>query len=116
MRKRKQGRKFSRMASPRKAFLNSLVRALIIKGRIQTTEARAKETRRFAEKLITKTRTGSMMARRQAALHLDARAVKKLLDEIAPRYKERRGGYTRVIKLGVRGSDGARMALLELVQ
>lgn len=116
MRKRKQGRKFSRMAAPRRALLSSLVRSLIIRGRIQTTEARAKETRRFAEKLITKTKTGSMAARRHAALHLDARAVKKLLDEIAPRYKGRQGGYTRVIKLGVRGSDGARMAILELVQ
>ncbi|MBI2452830.1 MAG: 50S ribosomal protein L17 [Parcubacteria group bacterium] len=116
MRKRKQGRKFSRTAAPRRALLDSLIRALIIKGRIQTTEARAKETQRFAEKLITKTRTGSMAARRYAALHLDARATKKLLDEIAPRYKERKGGYTRVIKLGVRGSDGARMGLLEFVQ
>ncbi|MDO8655345.1 MAG: 50S ribosomal protein L17 [bacterium] len=116
MRKRKQGRKFSRMAAPRQALLNSLVRSLIIRGRIRTTEARAKETSRFAEKLITKTRTGTMAARRHAALHLDARTVKKLLDEIAPRYRERQGGYTRVIKLGVRGSDGAHMALLELVQ
>ena len=116
MRKRKQGRKFSRTASPRRALLSSLIRALIMKGRIQTTEARAKETRRFAEKLITKTRTGSMAARRYAALRLDARAVKKLVDDIAPQYKERKGGYTRIIKLGVRGSDGARMALLEFVK
>ena len=116
MRKRKQGRKFSRTAAPRRALLDSLIRALIIKGRIQTTEARAKETQRFAEKLITKTRTGSMAARRHAALHLDARAVKKLLEEIAPRYKERKGGYTRVIKLGIRESDAARMAILEFVQ
>ena len=60
--------------------------------------------------------SGSMAARRHAALHLDARATKKLLDEIAPRYKERKGGYTRVIKLGIRESDAARMAILEFVQ
>lgn len=116
MRKRKQGRKFSRMAAPRRALLDSLIRSLIIKGRIQTTEARAKETQRLTEKLITKTRTGSMAARRYAALHLDARATKKLLDEVAPRYKHRNGGYTRVIKLGIRESDSARTAILEFVQ
>ena len=115
MRKRKKGRKFSRTSAIRKAFLYSIVRALILKGRIRTTEARAKEAAQFAEKLVTKTRMGSMTGRRQAAQYLDASAAKKLMEEVAPRYKERKGGYTRVTKLGARKTDGARMAILEFV-
>ncbi len=115
MRKRKKGKKFSREASPRSALLNSLVRSFIIKGKIKTTEARCKEAARLAEKLITKTRSGSLAARRMAFQYLDDRGVKKLMEEVAPKYKERQGGYTRVIKLGRRNSDGAKMAIAEFV-
>lgn len=103
-------------ADPRRALLHSLVRALIDKEKIETTEAKAKEMRSFAEKLITKAKRGSLADRRDIAKALGNDLVQKLIDKIAPAFKDRKGGYTRVIKLGPRESDSARLAIIELVK
>ena len=116
MRKRKKGRKFNRESSQRKALMISLASSLILKEKIKTTQAKAKEVSGFSEKQITKARTGSLHSRRLSAALFTPRVVKKLFDEIAPRYKERKGGYTRVIKLGPRKINGAKMAIIELVK
>jgi len=116
MRKLKKGRKLSRKRKQRKALLRSLARALFLKEKIKTTEAKAKEVRPFAEKLITKAKKGDLSSRRILLRYFSKDLVKKLVDEIGPRYKERKGGYTRIIKLGPRQSDGARMAIIELVK
>lgn len=111
----KQGRKFSRKSGPRKALLKSLISALMLKEKIQTTEAKAKETQRLAEKFITRAKKGDLSSRRHLARYLSPKLVKKIVEEIAPKYKERKGGYTRIIKLGSRKTDGAKMAIIELV-
>jgi len=115
MNKRKQGRKFGREAGPRKAFLSAIARALVQHERIKTTEARAKEISPVVEKLITKAKRGDLAARRELLRHGDNIMAKKILEEIAPRYKDRSGGYTRIVKIGARKSDGARMAFIEFV-
>lgn len=115
MRKLKQGRKLSRKRNQRKALLKSLARALFLNGKIKTTEAKAKELQSFAEKSITKAKKGDLASTRSLAKYFSKSLVKKLVDEIGPKYKERKGGYTRVIKLGPRKSDGAKMAIIELV-
>ncbi|MBZ9569379.1 50S ribosomal protein L17 [Patescibacteria group bacterium] len=116
MRKRKRGRKLSRKRNQRQAVLKSLASALISNERIRTTEAKVKELRPFVEKFITRTKKRDLASRRLLAKFFSRRVVKKLIDEIGPRYKERSGGYTRIIKLGPRKSDGARMAIIELVK
>jgi len=116
MKKRKKGRKLHREKDQRKALLISLAASLILKEKIKTTEAKAKEIAGFVEKQITGTKTGSLHSRRLLAGLFIPRVVKKLFDEIAPRYKERKGGYTRIIKLGPRKSNGARMAIIELIK
>lgn len=116
MRKLKQGRKFSRKRGQRKALLKSLARALFLNKKIKTTEAKAKEVSRFVEKCITRARKGDLASRRILLKHFSKDLVKKLVDEIGSEYKERKGGYTRVIKLGPRESDGAKMAIIELVK
>jgi len=116
MKKRKKGRKFSRKRDQRKAFLKSLARALFLKEKIKTTEARAKEISGFAEKFISKAKKGGPLARRFLDKFFSKNLTKKLIEEIAPRYKERKGGYTRVVKLGQRKSDGAKMAIIELIK
>lgn len=109
-------RKFSRKAGPRRALLRNLVTSLIIAGRIETTEAKAKEARRIAEKLITLAKKGDLHARRQAlSFMLDESAVTKLFERIGPRFEGRDGGYTRIIKKGFRQGDGTLMVYLELV-
>lgn len=115
MRKFKKGRKLSRERSQRKALLKSLARALYFKGKIKTTEAKAKEVSSFAEKCITRSKKGDLASRRILARYFSKDLVKKLVEEIGIKYKERKGGYTRIIKLGPRKSDGARMAIIELV-
>ncbi len=116
MRHRKAGRKLGRNTAHRKALLRNMVTALFEQGRIQTTDAKAKEVRRVAEKLITKARRGTLHARRQALAYVRGRdAVARLFEEIAPRYRERPGGYTRIIKLGRRRGDNAPLSILELV-
>jgi len=115
MRKQKKGRKFSRPASQRKAMLNNLASQLFLKKRIKTTEAKAKELKSFSEKLLTKAKKGDLASRRYLARFLRKEAVKKLVEEIAPKYRGRQGGYTRIIKLRPRPSDGAKIAIIELV-
>ncbi|HAY76662.1 MAG TPA: 50S ribosomal protein L17 [Gemmatimonadetes bacterium] len=116
MRHRKKGRQLSRTRSHRKATLRNLATSLFRHERIETTTAKAKELRPFAERLITLARRGDVHARRLAATKIQDREVLgKLFDEIAPRYIERPGGYTRVLKLGNRKGDAAEMSLIELV-
>jgi len=109
-------RKLGRESAHRNLMLRNLVTSLIKSGRIETTEARAKETRRLAEKMITLGKRGDLHARRQAlAFMTDETVVKNLFDEIAPKYQEKNGGYTRIMKLGPRKGDAAEMVILELV-
>ena len=116
MKKLKRGRKFNRETDQRKALIKSLARSLFIKEKITTTEAKAKEISIFADKFITTSKKASLPARRDLARFFTPEVVKKLMDDIAPRYKERNGGYTRVIKLGPRRNGRARMAIIELVK
>ncbi len=115
MRKRKKGRKLSRKRDQRRALLKSLARSLILHEKIKTTEAKAKELRPFIEKFITRAKQDSVHTRRILARTFEPSIVKKLVEEIAPRYKERQGGYTRIIKLEPRRRDSAKMAIIELV-
>ncbi|OGF53017.1 MAG: 50S ribosomal protein L17 [Candidatus Fraserbacteria bacterium RBG_16_55_9] len=116
MRHRKKFRKLNRTASHRKLMLASQVKALIAHGKVDTTVTRAKESRIMAEKLITWAKQGDVHARRQVFRVLqDKDIIKKLFDEIGPRYQDRQGGYTRVLKLPPRLGDGAEMARLTWV-
>lgn len=110
-----RNRKFGRPARQRKALLRSLARALVEHGRIQTTEAKAKELRPFIERMVTHGKKGTLAARRGIASEIGETLGAKLVDTIAPQYKERAGGYTRVVKLPPRQSDSARMAVIEFV-
>lgn len=116
MRHHNSVRKFGRPTDARRALLRSLAEGLIKNGRIKTTVAKAKALRPFVEKLITKARLGTLAARRSliSVLGTDARA-KKLYDDVAPKYKNRAGGYTRIVKLPNRPTDGSPMAVIELV-
>jgi ribosomal protein L17 len=98
-------------------LLNSLARNLIIREKIKTTEPKAKELRPFIEKLITRAKKGDMTTRRLIRAKLSSRGqeIKKLFDVLAPKYIDKKGGYTRVLKLGARKSDGAKMAIIEFV-
>lgn len=117
MRHRKKGRKLSRTASHKKATMRNMATSLFRHERIETTTAKAKELRPYAERLITLARRGDVHSRRLAASKVQDREVLgKLFDEIAPRYAERPGGYTRVLKLGSRKGDAAEMSLIELVR
>ncbi len=117
MRHRKKGRQLSRTRSHRKATLRNLATSLFRHERIETTTAKAKELRPYAERLITLARRGDLHARRLAAMKIQDREVLgKLFDDIAPRYMERPGGYTRVLKVGSRKGDAAEMSLIELVR
>ena len=110
------GRRLGRPTAHRKALIRNLVKDLMVHESIRTTEAKAKEARRTAEKMITLGKDGTLHARRQAVKFLNDKAVTaKIFDEIAPRFADRPGGYTRVLKLGRREGDGAAMARLELV-
>ena len=109
-------RKLGRTSAHRKAMLRNLVTDLLREGRITTTDTRAKEARRQAEKMITLAKRGDLHARRQALAYVyDENVVTKLFDEIAPKYADRQGGYTRILKLGPRQGDNAEMVFLELV-
>lgn len=117
MRHKVAGRKFSRPTSHRMAMYHGMVTDLLKYGRITTTEAKAKEVRRVAEGVITLGKDGSLNARRQALVIVrDEDVIEKVFSEFASRYADRNGGYTRVLKLGVRSGDGAPMALLEMVE
>jgi large subunit ribosomal protein L17 len=115
MKKRKKGRKFNRRRNQRRSFLRSLANNLFLKGRIKTTESRAKELSPLANKYITKAKKINLANRRLLLKELSPAVVKKLETEIGPKYKERKGGYTRIIKVGFRKSDGSKMAIIELV-
>ena len=116
MRHRLGYNKLSRPSGHRKALLRNLVKDLLRYESIRTTEAKAKETRRSAEKMITLGKDGSLHARRQALKFLnDKGLVAEIFNELAPRYADRNGGYTRILKLGPRGGDGAPMARIELI-
>jgi large subunit ribosomal protein L17 len=109
MSSRNKARSFNRPANQRRALLRSLARALIIEERISTTEAKAKELRPYIERLVTYGKKNTLAARRLTIAKLgDKAAVKKLFDAIAPRYLERTGGYTRVVKRTARGTNDAR--------
>ena len=109
-------RKLGRPTAHRKAMLRNQVTDLLREGRITTTITRAKETRRMAEKMITLGKRGDLHARRQALAYIyDEDVVTELFDNIAPKYAERSGGYTRIHKLGQRRGDTAEMVFLELV-
>ena len=116
MRKQKKGRKLSRKSGQRKALVKALISALILHEKIKTTEAKAKEISGITEKFITQSKKGNLASRRSLASFFSPRITKKIIDELSPRYKDRHGGYTRIIKLGARKSDGAKMAIIELVK
>ncbi|HOI46123.1 MAG TPA: 50S ribosomal protein L17 [Bacilli bacterium] len=118
-------RKLGRTSAQRKALLRDLVTDLIINERIETTEAKAKELKRLADKMVTLGKRGDLHARRQAAQTIrfertqtetNEFALQKLFSDIAPRFKDRNGGYTRVLKLGQRRGDGAPVAIIEFVE
>ena len=116
MRHARSGKKLGRDSAHRKALYANLAGALITHGRIETTEAKAKAVRPYAEKLVTLGKRGDLHARRQAMAELRSNdVVHKLFADVAPRFSERDGGYTRVVKLGPRQGDAADMALLEFV-
>lgn len=117
MRHRKKGRALSRTTSHRKALLRNLATSLITHERIRTTEAKAKELRPVVEKLITLGGVDDVHSRRQARRMIqDRAALQKLFAEVGPRFRERPGGYTRILKLGARKGDGAELAIIELTE
>ena len=116
MNHRKTGRKLSRSGSHRKALLRNMVTSLLEHEQIRTTDAKAKELRGVTDRMITLGKRGTLHARRQALQTIRSKDVaSKLFDELAERYRERPGGYTRVIKLGQRPGDAAPMSIIELV-
>ncbi len=116
MRHRLSGRKLGRTTAHREMLLRNLATSLIEKERVRTTVAKAKELRPFVEKLITMGKTGTLAARRRAlAVLMKEDAVTRLFETVAPRFSERAGGYTRIVKLSPRKGDGAEMAVIELV-
>ena len=109
-------RKLGRNSSARKALFKSILTSFFSYGRIETTEAKAKEIRSLADNLITLAKRGDLSARRQAIARLaDEDVVRKLFDEIAGKYTDRQGGYTRILKMGPRRGDAAPMVIIELV-
>ena len=110
-------RKLGRTNKHRRSMLANLTKDVIMNGRIETTETRAKEVRKFVDKMITYGKDGSLVARRKALafLHNDTNVVNKVFNELAPRYENRAGGYTRIIKLDNRKGDDALVVILELV-
>lgn len=117
MRHSKTGRKFGRKRDVRKAFVSSLVEALVKREKILTTEARAKELRPVVESLVTMARSGTLAARRNITSKLGGRApiAKKLIEVLGPRYKDRKGGYLRITKVVKRASDGRQSAVIEFI-
>jgi len=116
MRKLKRGRKFHRERNQRRALLRSLAREFFLREKIKTSEAKAKELAVFAEKTITRAKIDNLNTKRLLLREFSPEIVQKIIKEIAPQYKDRKGGYTRVIKIGNRQLDGARMAIIELVK
>lgn len=111
-------RKLGRTCKHRRSMLANLTKDLIMNERIETTETRAKEVRKFVDKMITYGKNGSLVSRRKALAFMqnDTEATKKVFDDLAKRYATRNGGYTRIIKLSERRGDDALMVVLELVE
>jgi large subunit ribosomal protein L17 len=117
MRHQKKGKILSRKTGPRKALVRALATSLVLYEKIQTTETKAKLIRPYVEKIITMGKGGSLHARREIAKKLYTEpAVKKVLEVLSPRYKERRGGYLRITKIGIRRGDAAKVAKIEFVK
>jgi len=117
MRHRKRGRQLGRDTDHRRALFRNLVTSLLEHEKIETTEAKAKELRGIADRMISLGKRGDLHARRLALAYVQSRSVvEKLFSDIAPRFTDRNGGYTRLIKTRVRPGDGARMSLVELVE
>lgn len=112
----KKNRKFSRRRDQRAALLNSLARNFFSKGRMRTTQAKAKEIKPIVEKILTKAKKGDLAARRSLLRYFSPALSKKIIEEITPIYQSRQGGYCRIIRLNQRKSDGAQMAIIELVK
>ena len=109
-------RKLGRTSDHRKAMLRAMVTFLLENGKIETTVTRAKEVRIMTEKMITLGKEGSLHSKRQVFAYVTKEGVaKKLFDEIAPKYADKNGGYTRIVKIGPRRGDAAEMAIIELV-
>lgn len=115
MKHAKKGRKFGRERDQRKALMKSLVFNLIKDEKIKTTEAKAKELRPVVEKIVTRAKVDNLANRRILAGRIGQIATKKVFNDIAPKYKDRNGGYTRIIKVAPRKSDASRMAIIEFV-
>lgn len=115
MKKAKKGRKFGRLRDDRKALLRSLLRAMVLQKKITTTEAKAKELRPQLEKLVSRAKEGGLTTHRFLAKKASKEVAQALIQEIAPQYKERQGGYTRIIKLPRKRGSGAKMARIEFV-
>ncbi len=116
MRHQVKGRKLRRPTAHRMAMLRNLVTSFLEKERVRTTLAKAKEARPLAEKMITLGKKGTLHARRQVLAFIrKEEVVTKIFDDLGPRFSQRPGGYSRIIKLGLRGGDGAQMAMLELI-
>ncbi len=114
--KNKGYRKLGRPSDQRRAMLRNMTTSLLENGRIKTTVDRAKEVRRTTEKMITLGKKGDLAARRRASRYITKpEVVQKLFSDIAPKYEDRQGGYTRIIKIGPRVGDSAKMAYIELV-
>ena len=116
MRHLKSGRQLSRNSSHRWALMRNLITALLREEKIKTTDPKAKELRRWVDRVITLGKQGTLHARRQVlGIVQDKSVVRKLFDTLGPRFKDRPGGYTRIIKLGLRRGDAAQMSVIELV-
>lgn len=116
MRHHNQIRKFGRKRNVRRALLRSLALSLVEKGKIVTTEAKAKELRPFVEKLLTHGKVGTLSAQRLIVSRLqNEKGTRKIMTDLAPQYKDRKGGYTRITKLPRRGGDASKMAVIEFV-
>ena len=116
MRHQKSGRKLNRTASHRWALMRNLITSLLRDEQIKTTDAKAKELRRWADRVITLGKQGNLHARRQVlGIVQDKAVVRKLFDTLGPRFKDRPGGYTRIIKIGIRRGDAAPLSIIELV-
>jgi len=116
MRHHNANRKFGRKRNQRKALMSSLAHSLALKGKIKTTEAKAKELRPYMEKLVTLGKKETLASRRLIESRVGAMAAKKIVLDISPVYKERAGGYTRITKMVQRKTDGAPMAVIEFVK
>ncbi len=115
MRHQKKGRKFGREKDQRRALLRSLAVSMVRYEKIKTTEAKAKELRPYIEKLVTKAKKGGLSNRKLVSAKVGEVSAKKLFEKIGPKYKNKQGGYTRVIKLLRRGGDASKMAIIEFV-